>query len=384
MVLRRRIGVAALVLCAAASAGAQTRYVAFGDSITEGNVGDDPSRSELGYPPRLEALLAGAGTAAEVVNRGVGGEKTYQGITRIDSVLAEGGDILLLMEGTNDISQDISRQTTLHNLREMARKAEEAGFAVIHATCIPRYPEARKDPGNLDQQAMNEGIRDIAGSRGRELADPFEVFGREPDLFDRFYAPAVPQDPVGHPNPAGYDLLARTFFDLLTDRDDVPPVTGVITPRNGEKEVSATQGLDVDVWDFGRGIDLGSTSLLVDGTPVSTIVQGNARGANLRYVPPQPWRGVVRVGLRSRDQATPPNSVDREVAKFVVAGTVFLPGDIDEDGRVDGADLLPLARAFGARRNERRFLAAADLNDDDVVDGIDLAQLAVNFGQASF
>lgn len=379
------LGFLALLAGAVATpVAAQTRYVAFGDSITEGNVGDDPNRSELGYPPRLEALLAGAGVDATVANRGEGGEKTFQGVTRIDEVLAEGGDVLLLMEGTNDISQDLSLETTLFNLSEMARKAEDAGLSVIHATCIPRYPEAKKDAANLRQQRMNESIRDLAGGSGRGLADPFEVFGREPDLFDRFYAPASSDDPVGHPNAPGYDLLADLFFDVLSERDEVPPVTGVQVPSNGEHEVAPGQAIDLDIWDFGRGIDLVATTLLIDGSPVSAIVQGNSRGANIGYSPPQPWRGVVRVGLRSRDNATPANAVDRDVAQFVVAGTIFLAGDLDEDGRVDGTDLAALARAFGARRQDSRYLAAADLNDDDLVDGVDLAQLATNFGRTSF
>jgi lysophospholipase L1-like esterase len=370
-------------LAASVESFSQTRYIAFGDSITEGNVGDDPSRPEAGYPPRLEALLATGSITATVDNRGKGGEKTYEGITRIDQVLADGGDVLLLMEGTNDISQQISLETTIHNLAEMARKAEDRGLSVIHATCIPRFPEARRDADNVLNQRLNEAIRDLAGSAGRELADPFEVFGRQPDLFDRLYDPFVEQDPVGHPNPAGYDLLAQTFFHLLTDRDDVPPVTGILEPPHGARQVAPSQGLVFDLWDFGRGIDPASTTLVIDGSAVSTTVQGNARGATLRYTPSQPWQGVVRVGLRSRDTATPVNIVDREVAKFIVAGTVIHAGDLDEDGRVDGADLIAFARAFGARRNERRYRGGADINDDDVVDGLDLAALAANFGRSS-
>ena len=93
---------------------------------------------------------------------------------------------------------------------------------------------------------------------------------------------------------------------------------------------------------------------------------------------------LLDLRLRARDRATPPNQVDRSIARVVVAGTTFLAGDLTQDGRVDGADLVRLALHFGARNGEQRFLTAADLNGDRVVDGMDLAALAANFGRSSF
>ena len=53
------------------------------------------------------------------------------GLTRIDGVLnavPTSTDVLLLMEGTNDISQRASSfETTRFNLNQMARKAENRG-----------------------------------------------------------------------------------------------------------------------------------------------------------------------------------------------------------------------------------------------------------------
>jgi hypothetical protein len=71
------------------------------------------------------------------------------------------------------------------------------------------------------------------------------------------------------------------------------------------------------------------------------------------------------------------------VARFTIAGTALLTGDIDRSGRVDGHDLVELARRFGARRNQIGYLAAADLNGDGTIDGSDLALLAANFGRSA-
>ncbi|HEX6861813.1 MAG TPA: dockerin type I domain-containing protein, partial [Thermoanaerobaculia bacterium] len=64
--------------------------------------------------------------------------------------------------------------------------------------------------------------------------------------------------------------------------------------------------------------------------------------------------------------------------------TALLDGDLNEDGRVDGTDLVSFARRFGASRGERRYDRTADFNGDGRIDGQDLATLAANFGRSSF
>ena len=362
---------------------AQTGYIAFGDSITAG-VGDDPLRPEKGYPPRLEALLQGAGLNATVDNYGVGGEDTVQGLARLPGVLNEAaisGDVLLLMEGTNDISRGIPVETTRFNLNQMAERAENRGMSVVHATTIPRLPNARFDSGNITNTWLNQNIRDMAGRRSRKLADPFEVLSVIPDLYARYYDPAN-DDPVGHPNAAGYDLVAQIFFDVIRNVDRVPPVTGLVSPAHGAKDVSANGPVTVEVWDFGAGIDVAATTLKVNGVPTGAVAAGDAKKVVLTYQPPAPLSGIVSLGLVSRDLAVPPNSVDREVLRFTIAGTQILTGDLDQDGRVDGADLLRFARRFGSRLGDALYSPSADFNNDGIVDGQDLAVLASNFGKS--
>lgn len=379
----RALLLSALALALPASAAfAQTGYIAFGDSITAG-VYDDPARAEPGYPPRLEALLVSAGINAVVENHGLGGEDTSEGITRIDEVLntsALSGDVLLLMEGTNDFAKNIGIETTRRLLNEMALKAERRGLSVIHATVIPRLPNARFDSLNVGTTILNQNIRDMANRRERKLADPFEVFSTTPDLYNRFYYQGA-DDPVGHPNAAGYDLLAQIFFDVIRNVDRVPPVTGMTEPLHGSREVSPNAPVEMDVLDFGQGIDLSATSLLINGAPVTATLTGDAKRAHLSWQPTVPLTGTVSVGLRSRDLASPPNTVDREVARYTVAGTQSVRGDVDQDGRVDGADLLRFARRFGSRVGDVLYLQSADFNEDGVIDGQDLAILASNFGR---
>jgi lysophospholipase L1-like esterase len=365
--------------------GAQTtprKYLAFGDSITEGR-GDDPTRAALGYPPRLQVLLQTAGVSATVLNRGLGGERTTEALSRIDGVVAEGvpGDYLLLMEGTNDISRAISPETTIFNLDEMARRAEAKSLLALHATVIPRKPDAKVDADNILNDALNGRIRNLAGVRQRREADPYEVFRTTPNTFS-FYV-LVADDPVGHPNSAGYDLMARVFFNALQGIDTVSPVTGIVNPANGARNVAADARIDVDVWDFGTGIDLANTFLLINGAATSVVPTGNSVRARLSYQPPAPLTGIVSVGLRSRDLATPPNTVNREISRFTIAGFGTLQGDLNLDNRVDGADLVIFALHFGALRGDANYGASADINADGKIDGLDLAILASNFGKSA-
>lgn len=368
----------------AAAQTAGTTYLAFGDSITAG-IGDD-GRAQPGYPPRLQTLLLNAGVDATVGNYGMPGEKTPDALSRIDSVLAMGkpGDVLLLMEGTNDVTRAISVETTIFDLDNMASRAEALGLSVIHATVIPRPPDDKKDADNLLTDQLNGRIRNLAGVRGRREADPNASFLTLPNLFGGFYSNAS-DDHVGHPNAAGYDILAGIFFNVIQGIDSVSPVPGIISPVNGSTNVKPDATIQLDVWDFGAGIDLANTFLLVDGEPVTVTPQVfNQRHASFTYAPPTPWSGTVTFGLRSMDLATPPNAIDRQLSSFTVAGsTGGLPGDLNGDGRVDGADLILFGLHFGALRGDANYLAAADFNGDGKIDGLDLAILAANFGQAA-
>jgi lysophospholipase L1-like esterase len=367
-------------------AAAQKTYFAYGDSITAG-LGDDPTRppEDAGYPGRLQTLLENAGRPEKVENFGLGAEDTSEGITRIEVVfpVTRPGDVMMIMEGTNDISRGISPETTAFNLNTMAGKCRREGLDVIHATVIPRVPEARVDENNLITQQTNGLIRNLAGIQGRPLVDPFEIFSQQTDLFDRFYA-NIPGDPVGHPNAAGYDILAQTFFNVLIGVDSVPPVTGVVRPANGSRGIRSGAAIEVEVWDFGTGIDIGATSLVVNGETVPATITGDTRHIQITYSPAQPWRGAVSVVLRSRDLTGPPNTVDREISRFRIAGSTLLDGDLNEDGRVDGTDLVLLGVRFGAIQGNRRYERRADFNQDGIINGMDLAILAANFGRASF
>lgn len=312
-------------------AAGQDRYIAFGDSITEGLEFDDECTVDCGYPRRLRNRLANDGAPAQVVNFGKGGERTPEGLTRLMEVLADTdagvGDALLLMEGSNDISRPdlVDPETTRFNLREMGRQASLLGVEVVHATLIPRYPEAKVDADNVLNEALARDIRDIAFSEGRRLVDPFTYFFAQPDLFETYYSMPEFFDPVGHPNSPGFGVLAQAFFEVLTDRDTVSPALGFAEPADGSINIGALARIRVRAYDFGAGIDPSTASMTINGQPVVVDVSsGGQTWLDIIHQPVTPLPREVMVEVEVSDLAVPVNTMTARASTFSV-----LPGGPD-------------------------------------------------------
>lgn len=97
--------------------------VAFGDSLTDG-VGASKGQS---YPEVLAGL-----TGLKVVNEGVSGETTVEGLQRIPSVLQQHQPkLVILMEGGNDILRNMSKARAKQNLAQMIQKIRQSGAQVV-------------------------------------------------------------------------------------------------------------------------------------------------------------------------------------------------------------------------------------------------------------
>ncbi|MEO8276074.1 MAG: GDSL-type esterase/lipase family protein [Thermoanaerobaculia bacterium] len=232
--------------------------IAFGDSITEGY--GDTSSLGGGYTKRLDRWIDQSGHNCRVDNHGVGGETSSQGLSRVDSVLAEGGDFFLLMEGTNDISHRTGIESIRFNLNEMATRAEALGMVAVHATPIPRIPTALVDADNTATAALAATLRQVAADLNRGLVDNFAVFEGLPGLFDNYYyLPPGNTDPVGHPNTDGYMQIAGTFLETLLPLLDAPRIQ--IIPPDGGTEAGALTSFGIGgigsftrvEWTFGDG-----------------------------------------------------------------------------------------------------------------------------------
>jgi len=391
-VMRLSVGAALLLLFGALGMAPVTvaqEVIAFGDSITKG---DEPFDEEGlgGYPGRLQSLLREAGrTDAMVHNHGKPGETTSQGLTRLDSVLAveDTADTVILMEGSNDIHRVIngeySLQSVISDIEQMGRKVMGKGLALINATVIPRPPWATSDSDNRVTFQFIVGIRDI-GTSSRPTAEPYAVFTDiGSSLFNKYYFQGN-HDPVGHPNAAGFQLLAEIFSDKIQGIDKLAPVFSGFTKSGSQTALFANNQLWAKLHESGSGIRKTATYFTINGREVPTNVSGSTRQVTLSYrVKKSDIQCAGRISIRSEDTASPPNILNRLTQEYKIEGAPIIKGDVDGDCRVNGFDLSLLGLSFGSRRGDHRYSSLADTNNDGAVDGDDLAKLSSNFGKSS-
>ena len=162
--------------------------VAFGDSITFGT----GASTQESYPAVLEKLIG-----RRVVNAGVPGEVTANGLSRLPEILErEKPALLIICHGGNDLLRRLNEQQTVDNLREMIRLAKQRGVPVV-MIAVP-------SPGIFVSPAPF--YRDIA----KELNIPLE----EETLYSVLADGSLKSDYI-HPNSAGYRLLAESLAALL-------------------------------------------------------------------------------------------------------------------------------------------------------------------------
>ncbi len=162
--------------------------LAFGDSLTYGT---GAQRSES-YPAILEQLIG-----RRVVNSGVPGEITEEGLARLPEVLErEKPALLILCHGGNDLLRRLDRQQTADNLRAMIRLARERGVAVI-MIAVPSPGIALSPPPFY-----------------REIAEAMKIPFEEKALLKVLSDGSLKSDYI-HPNAAGYRKLAESIAGLL-------------------------------------------------------------------------------------------------------------------------------------------------------------------------
>jgi lysophospholipase L1-like esterase len=187
-------------------------YMAFGDSITEG---DGAQQHPGGYRGILQdALRAHFGGNATLVNEGQSGSKSDVGAERIGASLnREDPAYTLIMYGTNDYVRAECQQQfpcfTIDALRSMIGSAKSVGSLPILATIPPVNPNENQPGRNGWVGSMNELIRPMARQEGVPLADVYAAFMRQPDL------PSLFADRL-HPNDRGYEIIAAEFFGAIT------------------------------------------------------------------------------------------------------------------------------------------------------------------------
>jgi acyl-CoA thioesterase-1 len=196
---------AALLLSAAALAAADTAaarktILVLGDSLSAG-YGVDPDQA---WPALLQKKIDAAGLKFKVLNAGVSGDTTADGLQRVDWLLRSKADVLLLELGAND------------GLRGMPVAATRTNLQAIMDRFRQKYPAIKlviagmKMPPNMGFEYVdlfNKIYPELAAKNHAALV-PFLLEGvaGKPDL----------NLPDGiHPTPEGHKIVAENVWAVL-------------------------------------------------------------------------------------------------------------------------------------------------------------------------
>jgi len=226
-----------------------TKFLAFGDSVTEGQNGRAGLHGERvvdvpnAYPTKLQSLLNSEypGQGLTVPNYGYGGEPVGDKANSLlqDALAKEKPGAVLLLDGYNNLlggcrigssgtaacSQSIT--DVAFGIRDLIRIAKRPEYAVRYifvSTMTPPGPFLGIPPDRrIASDAIvraNTGIANMVRSEGVTLVDSYPKFtGHEAEYVD--------QDGL-HLRPAGNQALAESFFVVIK-------TTVTSTPGFGER-----------------------------------------------------------------------------------------------------------------------------------------------------
>jgi len=237
-----------LVACAAVAAGctntptgpdgarparlSRTRFLAFGDSITAGEVvapvnrlGSPAVAQKLqlmpaaSYPARLQSMLesrySAQAASISVVNGGTPGEKIFEGAARLQDLLTmHHPEVVLLMEGANGIDY-IGPDTSTGIMRTMVQASRSHKAAVFVGSMIPTVPGRPRSqiPGHL--VSYNTTLQLMSQQEGVVYVDVYNTLLPEA-------ASVIGADGL-HPTEAGHKRIADVFFNAIRAHLEVTP-----------------------------------------------------------------------------------------------------------------------------------------------------------------
>jgi acyl-CoA thioesterase I len=191
------LGLFALLICGAAT----PRTVLFlGNSVTAG-YGLDPSQA---YPALIQQRINAKGWNFKVINAGQSGDTSAGGLSRLDWLLRNKIDVLVLELGANDGLRGLPVEVTKKNLAAIIRRAKES------------YPNVRviiagmKLPANMgnDYVRQFEAMFPSLAKENDAALIPFILDGvgglRELNLADGI-----------HPTAKGHEIIAANVWKVL-------------------------------------------------------------------------------------------------------------------------------------------------------------------------
>ncbi len=161
--------------------------VAFGDSLVEG-VGATTAND---FVSLLSKLIS-----KPIINMGVAGNTSADGLTRVESVNAQDPKVVLVLFGGNDYLRKIPIEETFKNIDDIVMKLQSGGAVVVLLGI----------QGGILSDKYNEHFEEIAEKRGALYV---------PNVLDGVIGHGELMDDAIHPNDLGYKKIADKIFPIL-------------------------------------------------------------------------------------------------------------------------------------------------------------------------
>ena len=185
----------------------EPRIAVLGDSLTAGF----GLPKEDAFPARLEAALRAEGHAWQVIDAGVSGDTSAGGLARLDWVLADEPEIVIVELGANDGLRGLPTDRMEANLDAILARTRNAGSTVLLA--------GMRAPANFgpDYEAAFRAVYERLAARHGVAFYPFFLEGVAME-------PGLNQEDGIHPNAAGVAEIVRRIL---------PHVVAVIAGHKG-------------------------------------------------------------------------------------------------------------------------------------------------------
>ena len=190
------------------------RIVVLGDSLAAG-LGIKPEQS---FPSRLEAALKAQGRNVAIANQGVSGDTTAGGLARVDWLLGDKPDIVLIELGANDALRGTDPAVPERNLAATIEKLKATGVTVWLAGMMA--------PRNFGQDyaVAFDGLYKRLSDKYQVPLYPFILDGVAQD-------PALNQPDGLHPNVQGAQIIADRLLPFAIRNLDAYAQTVHRAPR---------------------------------------------------------------------------------------------------------------------------------------------------------
>jgi lysophospholipase L1-like esterase len=199
-----------------------TKYLAFGDSETEGKISTVPFvLLPNSYTLKLQPMLQARYTTQTIVvgDEGQGGQPAADPgtLTRFDAALvANAPDVVMIMDGANDLNGQVSAgiAPAIAAIGTLGAHATGKGVVVFIATLPPMNPAGKNGGGAPALPAYNAQLVSLAASHNWTLVDVNAAFHGDLSL--------IGSDGL-HPTDAGYQVIAQAFYDKIVALYDRTP-----------------------------------------------------------------------------------------------------------------------------------------------------------------